>query len=469
MKKQYKDPEATSRRVQILLSQNPPQAENAERGLLSCVLQSPDCLAAAQDLIPSPDAFAKPAHMFIWEAMVKIAGQGGEPDLSAIEAALSGRGVLTEVGGVDYLIDLIDGTEARPTVMLAQTRAQAVMDVYAKRLAVRFGLWATIEGFDSSDDASVMLDRIQAEAMKVGEAIGGGGSSAGPASMRELVESEPCKSSGAVLQTGLYDLDRTVKIRSGQLVVVGARPSMGKTAFLTAMADGMGREGHASAIHSLEMGRYELRDRMLSARSRVPTERLGNLIDNSIEAINLQEARGRVAMLPIDIDDSPGLTLMKLRSMTRQAVNSRGIKAVFIDYLQLLTLDKSDNREQGVAAMSRGLKMLAREFDVAVVLLSQLNRQSENREGHRPKMSDLRESGAIEQDADVVMLVHRPDYYASQKDRSHVPDGVAEIIVAKQRNGPTGVVRLHFDAECAAMVNAASSEQEALQGAVEYV
>jgi replicative DNA helicase len=236
------------------------------------------------------------------------------------------------------------------------------------------------------------------------------------------------------------------------------------------MAVGHARKGTPTAVFSLEMDKPSLGLRILSAVSRVNARRIEHdeLIERSMEWDNVREARAELSRLPLYVDDTPGLTAMQLRARVRRMIAEHGVKAVYIDYLQRMTGDPKLPREQQVATLSKTTADLAREFGVSVQLLAQLNRQAESREGHRPRLSDLRESGAIEQDADVVALIHRPDYYAIQKDRSHQPDGVAEVIIAKQRNGPTGVVRLHFDAETAAMHNAASSEQEAAQEEIVY-
>ena len=465
-----KRPDRAADRARQLLSQDPPQAHNAERGLLSCVIQSRDCLAAAQDLIPSPEVFDKPAHIFVWEAMVKISGGGGDVHLSAVEAALSGRGVLQQAGGIDYLIDLMDRTEASPTVGMTQTLARAVIDMHAKRRVIALGQRMIIDGHETQDEASVLLERVQSEAMDAGESIQTSSATSGRSTMAELMDAEfEDGVEGRPMPTGYYDLDDMIDgLKPGHLVVIGARPSMGKSSLMTGLASGVTERGCPSLIFSLEMRRKELADRILSAKSRVNVKRFNELVDGGMEDTNLREARAEIARMDLVIDDTPGISLMQVRARVRREQAERGVRAVFIDYLQLMAAEKQHSREREVAVLSAGCKELAREFGVAVVLLCQLNRGAEGREGHRPRMSDLRESGSIEQDADEVMLVHRPDYYAAQKDRSHVPDGVAEVIIAKQRNGPTGIVRLQFDAECAAMRNRAQEEQESRQGDLVY-
>jgi len=462
-----KHAERAAERARHLMGQDHPSADNAERGLLSCVLQSPVCMAVAQEVIATPEAFGRPAHTVIWEAAVKLGGGGADIHPSALEAVIGGRGMLAEVGGLGALLSLYEIMD-RPTAETARSLAGQVIAMHAKRRLVVLGLQAVVDGYESEAEAADLLDGIQTAAMQISQSLDGGGGTTGSATLGEMMYAEDEDTGGPPIPTGLYDLDRMVEIRSGDLIVIGARPSMGKTALLTGMAVGMSEGSNAVDIHSLEMGRFQLRDRIVSAKSRVSTKRWPHLMDGSMEAYNLSDARESLAKLPITIHDAPGLTLARARAMTRQAVTQRNAKAVYIDYLQLMTTDKSDSRQEAIAALSRGLKIMAREFGVAVILLSQLNRQAENREGNRPKMSDLRESGAIEQDADIVMLLHRPDYYASQKDRSHVPDNVAEVIVAKQRNGPTGVVRLHFDAECAGMMNSARSEDDQRQGDMAY-
>ncbi|KPK82691.1 MAG: hypothetical protein AMJ81_09495, partial [Phycisphaerae bacterium SM23_33] len=262
--------------------------------------------------------------------------------------------------------------------------------------------------------------------------------------------------------TGYYKLDElTSGLQNGEMIVVASRPSMGKTALACNMAEYMAVEdGRPVLLFSLEMSKEQLAQRFLCARSRYNSQKLrrGNISPE--DWTRLQMAAGDLEKAPIFIDDSADLNILRLRAKARRMKASHDIQCIFADYLQLMapmSQGRNDSRQQQIAEMSRGLKALARELKTPVVVLSQLNRGPEDREGHRPRMSDLRESGAIEQDADVVILLHREDYY-HRGEAEYVPNGVTEVIVAKQRNGPTDTIRLAFLEECIRFENFASEE-----------
>jgi replicative DNA helicase len=460
-------PNHTLDRARHLLGNRPPEADDAERALLSCCLNNAQALAVAQDIITTADVFGVNANAALWDALTAIADKGGEPHLTAVEAVLAGRGLLSNVGGVNYLIDVYE-TERHPSPQAAKTLAEAVVAMHTKRQLVAFGQRVIVEGYESKDDIATLLDKVQAEAMAVGAALDGHTGGTG-CSMVGDIGSGDTSLIGEPFATGYVELDRQLKIRPGSLTVVGARPSMGKSAMMTGMAIGMAKNGTPCCIHSMEMSRGELRLRMEAGLSRVNSERIteGKLPPHSMEGLNLRDARDTLGKLPIAIDDRPGVTIPQLRQRVRTMVSSIGARVFFVDYLQLMVGEKSPNRQEEVSGLSRHCKLIAREFDVALVVLSQLNRQLEAREDKRPRSSDLRESGSIEQDADNIALLYREDEY-KKKDPSWIYTNTAEVIIAKQRNGPTGVVRLHFDAETAAMHNAASSEQEAAQEEIVY-
>ena len=235
------------------------------------------------------------------------------------------------------------------------------------------------------------------------------------------------------------------------MLILAARPSMGKTAFALNIAEQMAVAGHGVGVFSLEMGKQQLVQRMLCARGRIDSQRMRRSMLREDDFKRLMSACADLQNAPIYIDDTPGLSLLQLRSKARRMKDRHDISAVVIDYLQLMSAGgRVESRQIEVSEISRGVKAMARELGVPVLCLSQLNRAAEQREGHRPRMSDLRESGSIEQDADVVMMLHREEYYhrGDTEWLAQNPDkqGVAEVIVAKQRNGPTGVVNLAWDA-----------------------
>jgi len=241
-------------------------------------------------------------------------------------------------------------------------------------------------------------------------------------------------------------------LQRGEMLILAARPSMGKTAFALNIAEQMAVADHPVAIFSLEMGKQQLVQRMLCARGRIDSQRMRRNTLREEDYQRLMTACNDLSEAPIYIDDTPGLNLLQLRSKARRMKDKHDIGAIVIDYLQLMSAGgRVESRQLEVSEISRGVKAMAREIDVPVLCLSQLNRAAEQREGHRPRMSDLRESGSIEQDADVVMMLHREEYYhkAEPEWAEQNPDkaGVAEVIIAKQRNGPTGVVTLGWNAQ----------------------
>jgi replicative DNA helicase len=267
--------------------------------------------------------------------------------------------------------------------------------------------------------------------------------------------------------TGFTELDSLLGgMQYGDFIVIAARPSMGKTALALSMLEAVGiSENQPSAFFSMEMSKLQIAQRMLCSRAQVDMHKMRHARLSDEEITKLQLACGNMRGCPVFVDDTPGMSVMELRAKARRLKMLHDIKVVFVDYLQLM-FDRSaakDSRQNEIASISRGLKALARELNIPVVAMAQLNRQVEGREGNRPRMSDLRESGAIEQDADVVMLLHREEYYLSKK-RATSPaaaeqfensKGKAEIIVAKQRNGPTGDIEIHFNPHFTRFDNAA--------------
>jgi replicative DNA helicase len=267
------------------------------------------------------------------------------------------------------------------------------------------------------------------------------------------------------LATGYYELDdKTCGLQKGELIIIAGRPSMGKTGLALNIAEHMGIIGKIPlAIFSLEMGKQQLAERFLCSYSGVDAQLVRKGMLSTEHYQKLVEACGVTSEAPIYIDDTSALTPLELRAKARRLKSAHGVRCILVDYLQLMHIDsrKIESRQQEITTISRYLKSLARELDVPVVVMSQLNRSPEGREDHRPRMSDLRESGSIEQDADVVMLLHREDYY-HRGEEGYEPDNTAEVIIAKQRNGPTGTVKLMFREKCTRFENLSQIEQEAV-------
>jgi len=247
------------------------------------------------------------------------------------------------------------------------------------------------------------------------------------------------------LETGYFDLDDMMNgLQNGEMIIVAARPSMGKTAFAMNVIEHVAADSRLPcAVFSLEMSKQQLAQRMLCSRGQIDAHKLRKGMLQSHEYAHLANVVGELAKAPIWVDDSPGLTPLELRAKARRLKLQHDIKCIMIDYMQLMDNPGPESRQQQISEISRGVKAVARELNIPVICLSQLNRQSEGRDGHRPRMSDLRESGSIEQDADVIMLLHREDYYR-MSEPDFQPDNIAEVIIAKQRNGPTGTVKLTF-------------------------
>src|SRR5687767_12974631 len=245
-------------------------------------------------------------------------------------------------------------------------------------------------------------------------------------------------------------------LQGGEMIIIAARPSMGKTAFAMNVIEHIAAERTMpGAVFSLEMSKQQLAQRMLCSRGQIDAHKLRKGMLQSHEYAHLANVVGELAKAPVWVDDSPGLTPLELRAKARRLALQHGIKCIMIDYMQLMDNPGVDSRQQQISEISRGIKAVARELSVPVIALSQLNRASEGRDGHRPRMSDLRESGSIEQDADVIMLLHREAYYR-MSEPDFVPDNIAEVIIAKQRNGPTGTVKLTFDNKCTRFRNLAA-------------
>jgi replicative DNA helicase len=256
------------------------------------------------------------------------------------------------------------------------------------------------------------------------------------------------------LPTGFFELDELLNgLQNGEMLIVAARPSMGKTSFAMNLIEHIAAEQMLpAAIFSLEMSKQQLAQRMLCSRGEIDSHKLRRGMLQSNEYQKLASVVGQLAKAPIWVDDSPGLTVLELRAKARRLKLKENIRCLMIDYMQLMDNPGPDSRQQQISEISRGIKAVARELNIPVIALSQLNRAAEGREGHRPRMSDLRESGSIEQDADVIMLLHREDYYR-QGEPDFQPDNTAEIIIAKQRNGPTGTIKLVFDNKSTRFLN----------------
>ena len=397
--------------------------------------------------------FFREGNRRIFRAMVALSEKGDVVDPLTLSEELSRNGDLDSSGGKDYIGFLVD---AVPTSANIEYHAKIVREKALRRRLIEVSTAIVHEAYDSAAPASELLDAAEHKIFEVNQSRGLEGFTRikellWPTMERiELLQRGEGSITG--VSSGFKDLDEiTAGFQPSDLIIVAARPSMGKTAFVLNIAQNAALDNNVPvAFFSLEMSKEQLVQRLLTSEGRVDAQRLrkGKLHDD--EFVRLGRAAGILSHAPIWIDDTPGISLLEMRSKARRLKIDNNIGLVVIDYLQLMQGPNSESRQQEISNISRSLKSLARELRVPVIALSQLSRAPEQRTGEnkRPQLSDLRESGAIEQDADLVMFIYRQEMYelagATDKDGNSL-EGRAEIIVGKQRNGPTGLVNLHFN------------------------
>jgi replicative DNA helicase len=424
-----------------------PWSQEAEQAVLGAMLLDQDAALLATELVQD-DMFYREGHRRLFRAMVGLVEHRTVIDPVTLRDELGRRGELDAVGGADYLSELVD---AVPTAANLEYHARIVKDKAILRRLIETSTGIITEAYDGRSTASDLLDKAESRIFQISQERGSEGFSRLKEMLWPTMERiEALQRSGKSITgvpSGFVDLDKlTSGFQPSELVIVAARPSMGKTAFCLNVATHAAVEGQGVAIFSLEMSRDQLVQRMLTAEARVDSQRVrqGGLRD--ADFTNLARAAGVLQSCPVWIDDTPSLSLLEMRSKARRLKAENDIKMVVVDYLQLMrSPEYAENRVQEISDISRSLKALARELEVPVVALSQLSRASEQRGGERrPILSDLRDSGAIEQDADLVLFIHRPEYYDREDDTKK---GLADIMLAKNRNGPTGDVQLRFSRE----------------------
>lgn len=422
----------------------PPQDTAAEQSVLGGMMLSKDAIADVIEVVRSTD-FYKPAHELIYDIILDLYGRGEPADAITVSAELTKRGEIARVGGAPYLHTLISSV---PTAANAGYYARIVRERAIMRRLVEAGTRIVQMGY-STDGGEVdeVVNNAQAEIYAVTERR----VSEDYLPLGEIVEGtvdeiERASHHGEGLigvPTGFADLDRlTNGLHPGQMVVIAARPAIGKSTIGLDIARSAAlRHQLSSVIFSLEMSRNEITMRLLSAEATIPLQNMRRGTMRDEDWVKVAATMGEVSSAPLFIDDSPNMSLMEIRAKCRRLKQRNGLKLVIIDYLQLMSSGKRvESRQQEVSEFSRALKLLAKELEVPVIAISQLNRGPEQRQDKKPAMSDLRESGSIEQDADVVMLLHREDAYERESGRA----GEADLIVAKHRNGPTDTITLAF-------------------------
>jgi replicative DNA helicase len=433
-----------NRRLETAAGRVPPHNLQAEESLLGAMLLSRDAIADAIEIV-GPEDFYKPSHSHVFDAIVSLYGAGEPVDPVTVAEELDRAGLAAVLGGAGHLAAMQAST---PAIASASKYARIVHEHFVLRRLIAVASEIAEIGYSKPDDVTKAVD--EAETLMYNVAQGRVSDSLGE--MRDLLDAsldrlEQLYERGDSITgtpTGFTDLDDLLSgLQPSALIVVGARPAMGKTAFALGMAAHAAIEANRPVLlFSLEMSQLELTQRILCSESRVDSKNMrdGRLTEADWKKIS--NGVSRLAEAPIWIDDNPALTIMEIRAKARRLKSKVGdLGLIIIDYLQLMTgRSSAENRQVEVSEISRGLKILARELEVPVVALSQLSRGLEQRQDKRPMLADLRESGSIEQDADVVMFLYRDEVY--HPDSSDL--GTAEIIVSKHRSGPTGSVRLAF-------------------------
>lgn len=445
-----------------LFDKLPPHALEAEAALLGSMILDWQVIGDVVQVIRGEEDFYRPAHGAIYRACVDLYEAGSKVDLVLLLERLKEKGVADQIGGVMYLLEL---AESMPSATSATYYATQVRKVAKLRRLIETAGRILHEAYTSGDDPDRILDAAEGELFKIAGDAPLSDAVTATQLMQETYAGLEAADGRAItgLETGFLELDDMTRgLQNGELVIVAARPSMGKTALALNMAAHIAVALKAPVVvFTMEMPRKQIGERLLCSRAAIDSGTVRRNALNPQQWERIQVGAGELSESPLYIDDQPSLSALQLRAKARRYAQRFGIKAVFVDYLQLMSGPKSDSREQEVSAISRGIKALARELNVPVVCLSQLNRGPENREGHRPRMSDLRESGAIEQDADAVILLHREDYYHQRdENQNYQPTNVAEVIVGKQRNGPTGTVKLAWHGPTMRFANLATASQQ---------
>ena len=430
---------------QVRPNRIPPHNLDAEQSVLGAMLESPQAVDNVTAML-SVDDFYKPAHAEIYEAIVSLSKRGSEAvDAVTVAEELKRRGTLEQIGGKPYIFGLL---EAYPTASAATRYATIVQEHAILRRLIEAGNRIQELGFSLPEDVSAAVDEAESVVYQVGDRqLKEDVHHVNPLliqAMEEIEKISELDSAITGLASGFPDLDeKTAGFQPSNLIIVAARPSMGKSSLMADFAlHAAVRQKAPVVIFSLEMSRHELTQRFLASEGKVDFQKIRTGRLQEQDWARLSGALGRLADAPVYIDDTANVGLMEIRAKCRRVKAKEGrLGLVIIDYLQLMASPgRSENRQQEVSELSRALKILARELEVPVLCASQLNRGVEYRSDKRPMLGDLRESGAIEQDADMVMFIYRDEVYNPDSDAK----GEAELIVAKHRNGPTGTVRLAF-------------------------
>lgn len=447
-----------------------PESLAAEAAVLGSMIIDPGCIGEVVEQLQT-DAFYRVENQHIFDALVALyeKNRGEAIDAVLLRDELEKRKRLEAVGSVEYIAKIMDSVPSSANVMYY---AGIVKDKMLLRETIAAASEILEMGYDESGETSEKLDEAERKIFAVTDKkISGSAVALKDLVTRayELIEKREGKYVTG-LETGYFRLDElTCGLQNGEMIIIAGRPSMGKTSLALNIAEHIGVQQRIGvAIFSLEMGEQQLAERFLCSMSEIDSQRVRKGMLDTEHHEQLKEVCGQLYEAPIYIDDTSTLTPLELRAKARRLKSMRDVRCIIVDYLQLMHsgVGRVESRQQEITVISRYIKALARELSIPVVVLSQLNRSPEGREGHRPRMSDLRESGSIEQDADVVMLLHREDYYR-KNEPDFEPDNRAELIIAKQRNGPIGKVDLIFREKFTRFENL-SQVEELAQGGVPF-
>ncbi|WP_144513442.1 replicative DNA helicase [Bacillus sp. FJAT-22090] len=444
-----------------LLDRVPPHNQEAEQSVIGAIFLEPQALITAAEIVMSED-FYRVAHQKIFQTMLRLSDQGKAIDVVTVTEELSAKKELEDVGGISYISEIANSV---PTAANISHYAKIVEEKSILRRLIRVATTIVEDGFTREDEVEALLSEAERKMMEVANRKNAGDFKHIKDVLVETYDNieklHTRKGDVTGIPTGFRDLDRiTAGFQRNDLIIVAARPSVGKTAFALNVAQNVATKTDENvAIFSLEMGAEQLVMRMLCAEGNIDAQVLRTGALTTEDWRKLTMAMGSLSNAGIYIDDTPGIRVNEIRAKCRRLKQESGLGMILIDYLQLIqgSGGSQANRQQEVSEISRSLKGLARELQVPVIALSQLSRGVEQRQDKRPMMSDLRESGSIEQDADIVSFLYREDYYDKETENQNM----IEIIIAKQRNGPTGTVTLAFVKEFNKFVNIDWSQHQA--------
>ncbi|MXZ11977.1 MAG: replicative DNA helicase [Gemmatimonadetes bacterium] len=443
-----------------MASQNPtlntaeralPQALEVERAVLGAMLIDNMAINRVVEVLGDETAFYHTPHRKVYAAIQSVSERGEPVDQVTLTAELVRRGQLDDVGGAVFIAEL---ASEMATAANAEYHAQIVLEKAQRRRLIDAATQTLTESYEETEDVRELIDRAEQRVFQIAEGELGKGVMPLSSAIEEAyvaierAHEQPGALTGVT--TGYTDLDEiTAGLQSSDMIILASRPSMGKTALTLCMARNAAVKGSTPVLYfSLEMSTEQLAQRLLCAEARVSSHRLRTGRLSEEEWQRLSEWTGKLIEAPIYIDDTPAISVMELRAKARRAKSEYNIELIIVDYLQLMTSSENfGSREQEIAYISRSLKALAKELDIPLVACAQLSRAVESRTDKRPQLSDLRESGSLEQDADVVMFLFRPEVYGIVDEEGNTQEGRAEIILGKQRSGPIGSVFLIFQAE----------------------